>query len=104
MMVHYNHTYPFSATIQCVWFLKCGCRKFGVCHTHHHGSITGRKLKNTAVFTSLHAKFGRRREHARGAPNRHNLKPVRPYPGIDSLSVFYDRPRLKNRGLSFPYS
>ena len=65
-----------------------------------HTSITWRKLKTMAVFTSLHAKFWWRREHARGAPNRINHIPatdsvnvisVRPYGCVKTMeNLFYD--------------
>ena len=48
------------------------------------------KLKNTAVpgySYHMHAKFGRRREHARGAPNRINHIPAK-----DRVNVISDQP------------
>ena len=48
----------------------------------------------------MHAKFGRRREHARGAPLLQNHIPAK-----DRVNVMHDQPQkyLYNRGRAAPY-
>jgi hypothetical protein len=48
----------------------------------------------------MYAKNGRRREHARGAPNRINH-----IPATDSVNVIFDQLQkwMNNRGKVFPY-